>query len=169
MLGHGYHNCSYAAVLPYNKDERGDWMLACLEGHKSRLRISPRMQHPSRSGNPRSQFLLSSILMFKCRKAKAQVFRNLRIHPPSWNLLCLCNLKLPYVMKCRTWKSRIINDLVTWLLVLTTTLPTLRSLGWMIFLYKNRISRRGFWTWSLSRVMKLTILWANMCQRLKLS
>ncbi|CAN0880549.1 hypothetical protein LINGRAHAP2_LOCUS13717 [Linum grandiflorum] len=34
MLVHGYNNCPYAAVLPYNKEERGDWMLAKPEGHK---------------------------------------------------------------------------------------------------------------------------------------
>ncbi|CAN0875155.1 hypothetical protein LINGRAHAP2_LOCUS10671 [Linum grandiflorum] len=34
MLGHGYNNCPYAAVLPYDKEERGEWMLAKPEGHK---------------------------------------------------------------------------------------------------------------------------------------
>ncbi|CAN0905537.1 hypothetical protein LINGRAHAP2_LOCUS23733 [Linum grandiflorum] len=34
MLGHGYKHCAYAAVLPFNKEERGDWMLARPEGHK---------------------------------------------------------------------------------------------------------------------------------------
>ncbi|CAN0913206.1 hypothetical protein LINGRAHAP2_LOCUS27780 [Linum grandiflorum] len=34
MLGHGYKHCGYVAVLPFNKEERGDWMLARSEGHK---------------------------------------------------------------------------------------------------------------------------------------
>ncbi|CAN0875105.1 hypothetical protein LINGRAHAP2_LOCUS10638 [Linum grandiflorum] len=34
MLGHGYKHCAYAAVLPFNREERGDWMLARTEGHK---------------------------------------------------------------------------------------------------------------------------------------
>ncbi|CAN0917709.1 hypothetical protein LINGRAHAP2_LOCUS30468 [Linum grandiflorum] len=34
MLGHGYKHCDYAAVLPFNREERGDWMLARPEGHK---------------------------------------------------------------------------------------------------------------------------------------
>ncbi|CAN0874927.1 hypothetical protein LINGRAHAP2_LOCUS10534 [Linum grandiflorum] len=34
MLGHGYKHCAYAAVLPFNRKERGDWMLARPEGHK---------------------------------------------------------------------------------------------------------------------------------------
>ncbi|CAN0898927.1 hypothetical protein LINGRAHAP2_LOCUS19983 [Linum grandiflorum] len=34
MLGHGYKHCAYAEVLPFNREERGDWMLARPEGHK---------------------------------------------------------------------------------------------------------------------------------------
>ncbi|CAN0905686.1 hypothetical protein LINGRAHAP2_LOCUS23814 [Linum grandiflorum] len=34
MLGHGYKHCAYATVLPFNRAERGDWMLARPEGHK---------------------------------------------------------------------------------------------------------------------------------------
>ncbi|CAN0847137.1 hypothetical protein LINGRAHAP2_LOCUS4812 [Linum grandiflorum] len=34
MLGHGYKHCEYAAVLPFNREERGDWMLARPECHK---------------------------------------------------------------------------------------------------------------------------------------
>ncbi|CAN0900194.1 hypothetical protein LINGRAHAP2_LOCUS20700 [Linum grandiflorum] len=34
MLGHGYKHCAYATVLPFNREERGEWMLARPEGHK---------------------------------------------------------------------------------------------------------------------------------------
>ncbi|CAN0847730.1 hypothetical protein LINGRAHAP2_LOCUS5135 [Linum grandiflorum] len=34
MLGHGFKHCEYSAILPFNRDERGDWMLARPEGHK---------------------------------------------------------------------------------------------------------------------------------------
>ncbi|CAN1246045.1 hypothetical protein LINGRAPRIM_LOCUS3097 [Linum grandiflorum] len=34
MLGHGYKHCQYAAVLPFNREDRGEWMLARPEGHK---------------------------------------------------------------------------------------------------------------------------------------
>ncbi|CAN0847623.1 hypothetical protein LINGRAHAP2_LOCUS5074 [Linum grandiflorum] len=34
MLGHGYKHCEYASILPFNREERGDWMLARPEGHK---------------------------------------------------------------------------------------------------------------------------------------
>ncbi|CAN0881857.1 hypothetical protein LINGRAHAP2_LOCUS14470 [Linum grandiflorum] len=34
MLGHGYKHCEYVVVLPFNREERGDWMLARPEGHK---------------------------------------------------------------------------------------------------------------------------------------
>ncbi|CAN0876196.1 hypothetical protein LINGRAHAP2_LOCUS11164 [Linum grandiflorum] len=34
MLGHGYKHCEYAAILPFNREERGDRMLARPEGHK---------------------------------------------------------------------------------------------------------------------------------------
>ncbi|CAN1237629.1 hypothetical protein LINGRAPRIM_LOCUS1926 [Linum grandiflorum] len=34
MLGHGYKHCEYAAVLPFNHEDRGEWMLARPEGHK---------------------------------------------------------------------------------------------------------------------------------------
>ncbi|CAN0918818.1 hypothetical protein LINGRAHAP2_LOCUS31102 [Linum grandiflorum] len=34
MLGHGYKHCEYATVLPFNREDRGDWMLARPEGHK---------------------------------------------------------------------------------------------------------------------------------------
>ncbi|CAN0925626.1 hypothetical protein LINGRAHAP2_LOCUS34869 [Linum grandiflorum] len=34
MLGHGYKHCQYATVLPFNREDRGEWMLARPEGHK---------------------------------------------------------------------------------------------------------------------------------------
>ncbi|CAN0866880.1 hypothetical protein LINGRAHAP2_LOCUS9407 [Linum grandiflorum] len=34
MLGHRYKHCEYAAVLPFNREDRGEWMLARPEGHK---------------------------------------------------------------------------------------------------------------------------------------
>ncbi|CAN0863492.1 hypothetical protein LINGRAHAP2_LOCUS8707 [Linum grandiflorum] len=34
MLGHGFKHCQYATVLPFNREDRGEWMLARPEGHK---------------------------------------------------------------------------------------------------------------------------------------
>ncbi|CAN0825184.1 hypothetical protein LINGRAHAP2_LOCUS337 [Linum grandiflorum] len=97
MLGHGYKHCGYATVLPFNKEERGDWMLARPEGHKIKLQILRRWLLLNRKGSLRSLFLPFSILTSKYLRVLVQVQCKFRTHPLPIRLCCLLR-NIPFVM-----------------------------------------------------------------------
>ncbi|CAN0872643.1 hypothetical protein LINGRAHAP2_LOCUS10172 [Linum grandiflorum] len=85
MLGHGYKHCAYAEVLPFNREERGDWMLARPEGHKIKtpnFSETATSKQKGRSQKPVSSFFHTYIQASPEASSSAMQVGNLSISAP---------------------------------------------------------------------------------------
>ncbi|CAN0925793.1 hypothetical protein LINGRAHAP2_LOCUS34959 [Linum grandiflorum] len=94
MLGHGYKHCEYAAILPFNREERGEWMLARPEGHKIKapnFSESATSKQKRKSQKPIPSIFHTYVKLPQDASSSATQVENSSFSDPSPSEIPICN------------------------------------------------------------------------------